>query len=341
MKLVTVLRRYKFIIFFIFFILLFFIFHYQYKQQYLINESFETIVSDLNSNNTGFYAMFFKILNQYLYSKNNNKNFRIDSSGWVFKIDKGWEDYFETTELKFDNEGEETINYTNSANLQDFTIGEYKNAIPELYKYNQRTKDEINKMKISIKLPSQYDSIFIRRGDKLANESKFLETNDYIKLLLKKNPDCKNIFLQTDDYNCYLDLKKYILDNKLNIRSYTLCEKNSVGAVMHSYRKDELSSAMENNPNNENKKYLSSIMKKLKQTKPVEEMSSEEKYNHVINMISGIDIVINSNVCTTDYQSNVARFIKLKHKNPSNVYNIMDENNDIDYNKNATLINSF
>ena len=58
-------------------------------------------------------------------------------------------------------------------------------------------------------------------------------------------------------------------------------------------------------------------------------------------MISGIDIVINSNVCTTDYQSNVARFIKLKHKNPSNVYNIMDENNDIDYNKNATLINSF
>jgi len=57
-------------------------------------------------------------------------------------------------------------------------------------------------------------------------------------------------------------------------------------------------------------------------------------------MIIGLDIVFNSNICVTEYQSNVSRFIKLAHKNFDNVYNIMDPNNDIDINKKICLAHS-
>jgi hypothetical protein len=284
----------------------------------------------------------FKVLNHYLYCKKHKKNFKINSSGWIFNIDKGWEDYFENTELIYNKTDIDDIKYTTHPYLNYFTINEYKNAIPEIYRYNKKTIEEINKRKSIFDIQDgDYDSIFIRRGDKLANESKLIFTNDYIELLLKINPYCKKIFLQTDDYNCYLDLKKYIYENNLNIKVYTLCKENDFGVIMHSYRKDELNTALKDNINKENKEYLSTIIDKLKDTKPVEYMSKEEKYDHVLTMMTGIDILINSNICITDYQSNVSRFIKLKHKNPKNVYDVINPYNDIDYNKKTKIINYF
>ena len=60
-------------------------------------------------------------------------------------------------------------------------------------------------------------------------------------------------------------------------------------------------------------------------------MNKKEIYNHTINLIVGIDIVLKSKFCVTDYQSNVGRFIKLAYNNSDNVFNVLDENNDIDY----------
>ena len=50
-------------------------------------------------------------------------------------------------------------------------------------------------------------------------------------------------------------------------------------------------------------------------------------------MLIGIDIVLNSNIVVTDYSSNVARFIKLKHCNSDKVYDLISKSNKIDYNK--------
>jgi len=72
---------------------------------------------------------------------------------------------------------------------------------------------------------------------------------------------------------------------------------------------------------------------KMTNNKSVEDMNNEEIKQHTLDMIIGIDIVKNSDYCILDYQSNVSRFIKLFHNNPKNVINIMDVNNDIDYNK--------
>jgi hypothetical protein len=201
-----------------------------------------------------------------------------------------------------------------------------------VYKYNQYTKDEIQKIRDSFSLENgKYDSIFIRRGDKLSSESIFIPEDKYLDLLLRKNPNCKTIFLQTDDYNCFLELEKQIKTRKLPIQLFTICDKESVGVIVNRNEKDNLNNAVQHNETN--KQYLSTVIDKLNNTKPVAEMNSEEIRKHTMDMLIGVDIVCNSNICITDYQSNVSRFIKLFHRNPSNVYDISNPEKDIDYEK--------
>ena len=162
----------------------------------------------------------------------------------------------------------------------------------------------------------------------------------YIELLLNKNQNCKIIFLQTDDYNCFINLQNYIKEKNLNIIIYTLCDKNSSGAVIHNSQKNILNNVV-NSENSENKKYLTTIIDKLNNTKAVEDMNDSEIYKHTIDMIIGIDIILTSNICITDYQSNVSRFIKLTHKYPENVYDIMSSSNNINYEKKVCPAYSF
>jgi hypothetical protein len=291
------------------------------------------IISVLD-NSSGFFSMFFFTLNHYLYCKKNNISFKIESDDWLFKKELGWEDYFIPIEITNNNNNTESKKVSYPDVLQDFTIEEYKEIIPEIYIYNETTKREIQKAKEKLHLVNKpYDSIFIRRGDKLAIESKFYDTDDYIRLLLEKNPSCKTIFLQTDDYNTYLDLQNYNYKNNLGLEIVTLCDENMRGVVVNNYYKDILKNAQDTNENEENRDYLNEIIEHLEKTKPVNEMNPDEKYEHTITMIIGIELLVDSNICICDYQSNVSRFVKLLHNNPDNVYDIIDSENDIDYQK--------
>jgi len=54
-------------------------------------------------------------------------------------------------------------------------------------------------------------------------------------------------------------------------------------------------------------------------------MNKDEILEHTLNMIIGIDIVLKSKYCVTDYQSNVSRFIKIAHNNFNNVFSIIND----------------
>jgi len=71
-----------------------------------------------------------------------------------------------------------------------------------------------------------------------------------------------------------------------------------------------------------NKEYLDKIKYNL--SKPISEMTPEEKYNHTIELITSVDICINSKYCVCDYKSTVSKFIKLSHKNIMHVFDIGD-----------------
>ena len=168
------------------------------------------------------------------------------------------------------------------------------------------------KQKLNL-LTGEYDSIYIRRGDKLLSESVYIHASKYIDLLLKLNPECKTVFLQTDDYQSFSELEKYIETIGLQIHFITLCDPKMNGVFVFDTPKTG-----ENN---------------VETIKPFEYFSSDEIHNQCMEIITGIDIVRNSNICVCDYQSNVSRFIKLSHNNSNNVYDVMNPDNDIDMNR--------
>lgn len=289
----------------------------------------------------GFYSLFFFTINHYLYSKSKKRSFKIISDDWLFKYEKGWEDYFLNIDIMNDNDenyntmclGHPLLNFDDSQTVNLFTTTEYKNAIKEIYLYNDITKQYIYETKKRLQLiDQQYDSIFIRRGDKLIIESQYIHTDEYIELLLKKNPNSERIFLQTDDYNCYLDLEKYIKTHKLNIKLITLCDEKTKGG-MFMFSKDGIEWALKENANN--KEYLNNQIENINNTTPICSLNNEEMYQHTITMITGIDIVLHSNICICDYSSNVSRFIKLAHINSDHVYNLLSPDTDI--NMNSTM----
>ena len=292
------------------------------------------MLTSILSKRAGFFSELFFSIHHYLYSKKNKINFNLETTNWLFKYKKGWEDYFENID-NIDNI--DNIKYTNNRLMHGnittdlFTITEYKNIIPEFYIYNKTTTQKIYDCKNKLNLINKkYDSIFIRRGDKLVSESEYIPTVNYIELLLKKNPICNTIFLQTDDYNCYLDLVNYVTNNNLNIDIITLCNPKSLGGIVvncsHIQQLIHVKTTRINN-----KEYISKNNVNFRNTKSVDQMNEEEIYEHTINMIIGIDITLQSQICVCEYSSNVARFIKLAHHNSNNVYNIIKPDEDINW----------
>jgi hypothetical protein len=275
--------------------------------------------------NAGFFSEIFFMINYYLICKRNNWEFGINTSNWLFKYEKGWYDYFNSLyEFNIDkpfylapNRIPEEIDFCENI---DFTIKDYQNACAEIFKLNDKLQiifnDKINDLKLD-----NYHSIFIRRGDKMIQESIYIPTSKYIDLLLEKDI-VKTIFIQTDDYNVYLEAKEYIKSLELNIQIITTCPQSKKGVHMFGVN------TKGSNISKENDIY---IKNQDSNTKPIIQYSNEEIYDHTIEMLIGLEICKHSKYLALDMQSNVSRYLLLSHNNINNVLDI--QNTIIDLNK--------
>ena len=82
-----------------------------------------------------------------------------------------------------------------------------------------------------------------------------------------------------------------------------------------------------------NKKNISSVIDNLRSTTPIDKLNNTEIYHHTLDMLIGIQIVLESNIVICDYSSNVSRFIKLANKNSNNVFDVNNPDKDIDWNR--------
>jgi hypothetical protein len=278
--------------------------------------------------NAGFYSTFFYMHYHYLVAKCNG-SFELRSDHWMYKFEKGWEDYFENIDFSVPGETEELVlRHMEEFSTAQFRLITYKNALPDIYRYNARTRGKIDEVRQQLQLPEGYDAIYIRRGDKLLEESVLIETSRYANVLLMKHPQCHTIFLQTDDFNAFLELKAYVA--KWNITVVTLCPDTQMGGMVVF----DTGLSMHQNPNMEsNVAYMKTHEHSLKACKPVNTMTPDEVHNHTMELIVSVDMVKHSHVCVCDYQSNVSRFIKLFHNNLEAVVDVLDPDTEIDMNQ--------
>lgn len=282
----------------------------------------------------GFYSVLFFAINHYLYCKKNDISFQLDSTYWLYRSANGWTDYFKSNDLEGTHEQNDIKVIKHNKLMGNYSMHEYKDAIQnEFYLYNERTRQLIENKKTELQLvDGEYDSIYIRHGDKLFSESLFIPSHKYVDLLLEKNPNCTTIFVQTDDYNSFLEIEEYIKTKNLPIRVLTICDQASKGIVVLTKPiVAELDNCViKGDPTH--KEYFNKVLNDLQQTKPLEEMTPDEMYNHTINLITGVDIVIHSNVCILDKQSNVARFMNIAHNDYQKVFDVRYPNENIDMN---------
>ena len=294
------------------------------------------IISRLNQA-AGFYSQFFFMINHFIYAITNNLTYKIESSSWLFTYNLGWSDYFENISFTGANNNSNIIR-SHGQTLGNFTLFEYKSAIKMVYKYNETIKNQIHNTKKNLDLiNNKYDSIFIRRGDKMCGESKYIKGDEFVKKLLQIKPHCKAIFLQTDDYNCFLEIREYLKSINSNIHLMTICEEKMIGGVIVNNNNINGLNDLKNGteamkPYFKNREYVSDVFEDLTKNTPVILMTKEQKYNHTAKMIIGIDIVLNSELCICEFSSNVSRFIKLAHKDSNKVYNVLDINEKFDWN---------
>ena len=281
--------------------------------------------------NAGFFSEIFFMINYYLIGERYSLPFGINTSNWLFKYNNGWHDYFDSLKEIDENTNiqiapqriPEEIDFFQMEFYKniDFTLQDYRNAVIHIFKLNNNLHNIYTNTVLNLKL-NDYHSIFIRRGDKMIQESIYIPTYKYIDRLLEKDNTVKTIFIQTDDYNVCLEAFHYINLLKLDIRVVTTCPPSKCG--VHMFNVNTKGSAL----SIENDTY---IKNQDKNVKPIIEYNNEEIYDHTVEMLVGLEICKKSRFLVLDMQSNVSRYLLLSHDNISSVIDV--QNTVLDFNK--------
>jgi hypothetical protein len=251
-------------------------------------------------------------------AKKENKILALDSRKWLFTVSKGWNDWFTSFENAPKPWKAFPSNWSRKANEMIFKWKDYQKALPEVFSYQPYLLELAEKVKKEMGLETgEYAAIFIRRGCKIKFESEYFDTKLYVDRIFKEWPECKKIFVQTDDYRAYLEVRGLVPED---VAVFTTCPEDKLGAFVFEY--DPLKDHRIDKP--ENHEYLEKF-KSLPPQKTLPEMSKEELFKHVAEMLVGLHICKESKGVALEYFSNVSRFIALAHKDGlKGIWNIDD-----------------
>ena len=167
------------------------------------------IIFRLDESN-GFFCLFFLMCNAYIASKKMGSPFYITHLNWCYTYSEGWHDYFITLQKPtlfpplFNPilVGCELDRFYKP----DFPLQEYATCIQELFRLKPDLVNRVNEL--VKKLPSDYIAVFVRRGDKLVSEAKYIPFSDILKHI--PHSETSTFFIQSDDYGVVEEAKKLL-----------------------------------------------------------------------------------------------------------------------------------
>lgn len=273
-----------------------------------------SLIFKLKKNDGGFFSQMWHLLAYSIYAKKYSLNLLIDDSDWMFTHSLGWRDYFTSLSLVKENNNQIHPIYTsiNDSLLHQHTLNEYRIECSNVFTFNPSLQFKIEETLKQFNLEKgSYGAVMIRRGDKMYGESYYIPTEVYLKPLFESNID--KIFVQTDDYNAYLEVCKLVKDKNLLIDIFTTCPSDKFGSFVFNYSPEVGSTKSELNND-----YLSSLAK-LPKKKSVNQYTPIEMKEHVEEMLVGLEICKLASILSTDFQSNVTRYLYVSHPNLSSV----------------------
>lgn len=266
----------------------------------------------------GFFSETFRIAHAALVAEFHNLPLVIDSSKWLFKIQNGWRDWFSSyAEV---TPGQEILDYdtllSQDSEMQGFQVKDYREILPKIFQYTQELLEEVNATQKALSLHEEFCGMFIRLGDKLVRESVKLPIDIYAKKVLEKFPECKTVFLQTDDIRVVSELQNWFITNGYPIRVVSTCPKDKFGAFVFWFQPElgtEIASRADpSRPHQPNEDYFESYSQ-LPSQKTVCSYTPEEMEAHVKEMLIGLELCRRAKGVVLDYTSNTSRYIALSH----------------------------
>ena len=259
----------------------------------------------------GFFSNTFRLLETYMVCKRDSHKLYLNTSEWNFGHTLGWSDYFTTLSEKTD---EPLTRITSDGeHIRQFTAGEYKAAMKELFVYQPYLIEKAEAFMKEHEMEN-FVAVFMRRGDKLLGESLFIPARYYVQLLLDLSPRPETVFIQTDDYRAFLEFKAIIHSISPSIRLITTCPETKHGMFFTEPNLNEGRYMLYQGDgykieNSHNLQYLSTNIPQ----KPLIEYTKEEMREHVEEMLIGIIICQKAKYVALDHMSNVSRFIDFSH----------------------------
>jgi len=272
----------------------------------------------------GYCNQMWNIAGSYLNAKKENKMFYIDDSNWIFTNNQGWTDYFNSVKTIncTDSNVEQPIEIYNSRNgnlknVKIYSLNDYRNILNEIMHLNDYMKLKLQETMNTLNIQgNNFDAIMIRRGGKIFEEGNYINTEIYVNKLLEKNT--KTIFVQTDDYDAYEEVKYIINKKNINIDVLTLCpEYKRGGTTVYTAEFNYMKSNIHKN----NSDYILNFSQKCK---PEDQYTKNEMKIHMEEMVIGLEICLLSRYLSTDFQSNITRMLYTRHNNPNNVINVLN-----------------
>ena len=263
----------------------------------------------LRKSTLGFFSDAFRLLENYIICKHQGVTLYLNSAEWTFAHTLGWSDYFTTMAEKPESPMPEIA--IDREDIRLFTVAQYKEAIKELFEFQPHLLEKARNLQKEMEL-DKYIAVFIRRGDKLLGESLFIHMQFYAQRALEKNPN--TIFVQTDDYRAFLDLKDIIHRTNNTIRVLTTCPETKFGMFFRSLDIQEARPALYLHNDirykySQNIEYLSTNLPQ----KPLVDYTKDEMREHVEEMLVGIIVCQQAEYIVLDHMSNVSRFIHFSH----------------------------
>jgi hypothetical protein len=273
------------------------------------------------------------LVGHYLFAKKNKLALTIVDDAWLFKHKLGLKDYFDSLDTHTPDKAYQMPVFhigtdDERININRFTVKEYQEGFAFVTKLNKNMEEKkqavMNKLGL---VEGQYDAIMIRRGEKIYCESYYIDTKDFITKLAERKTN--TIFVQTDDYNGYLETVEEAKKIDPNIKVITTCPPTQHGIVNFKQARERLDSLYYNKMSNfvseeKNKEYCQETLNKI--GKSVEEYTPEEVQAHAEESIIGLEICSLSRFLCMDLQSNVNRYLFLKHNNIDNIIIVESKN---------------
>ena len=158
----------------------------------------------------GFFSLFFIMCNAYIASKKMGSLFYITHSNWTYTYSEGWHDYFTTLQkptlfprlfnpIRVGCDPDRFYK-------PDFPLQEYVTAIHELFRLKSDLVTRVNIIVANI--PSDYIAVFVRRGDKLIQEAKYIPFSEILQCI--PHSKTSTFFIQTDDYGVIEEAKQLL-----------------------------------------------------------------------------------------------------------------------------------